>query len=692
MIKAAVIAYSKDLAYFMKKSLEPFFAKEVEFHVYTTEDIQYLDVVPEKIVIISAYVIFKSVENKLQKDAVLQVFSFSLSHENLKRLEAVKEYDRALLVSVDYYNCMETITQIYEAGYQKIDFIPYSGEEEYMQEGIEVAVTPDEGHLVPKKIKKVIDIGQRIVDINCIIQLAEKLGIKDVFSSKEAVEARSHMVFGPNGLDKILDEAESVNDRIQALIEHMDHGVMITDISGKIYLANRNAKNIAGTGYNLEGFSIQDILGSIDFGHSQENVIKAFGKTVLISVSPMHSKGKKSGNIIILKNFEEVEQRQNMIRNKLSGKTHSARNTFADIIGSSSVMNTRIASAKRMALSKSSVLITGPSGSGKEIFAQSIHNASDRCNYNFVALNCAAIPENLLESELFGYEPGAFTGAKKEGKMGYFELAHKGTIFLDEIGEMPLQLQSKLLRVIEERSFSRIGSSKLIHIDVRIIAATNQNLEEQVRSRQFREDLFYRLNVLPLDLPPISERQGDAMEMLYHFRDANQWKWQLEEETKQFLNSYPWPGNVREIRNLAEYLDNQEEALITKEQLPEYMMRNFKEKRVETVAEPVVSEGISYLSQADNLKFILREGPNLPLYQQILELLLKKEQFGIPMGRLQMVKEFSACGYPYSEAEIRGALRKLSESGYIKSKRGAGGSYILREGKRLLEEVRQLIS
>ena len=191
-------------------------------------------------------------------------------------------------------------------------------------------------------------------------------------------------------------------------------------------------------------------------------------------------------------------------------------------------MKNKIEIAKRMAATDASVLITGESGTGKEVFAQSIHNSSGRKDYNFVAINCAAIPENLFESELFGYDEGAFSGAKKNGKAGYFELAHKGTLFLDEIGEMPLLLQGKLLRAIEERRIARVGSSKLIDVDVRIIAATNQDLEDLVLEKKFRSDLYFRLNVLPLIIPPLRDRKEDILEIMYYLRDMDGGEWELE--------------------------------------------------------------------------------------------------------------------------------------------------------------------
>ena len=206
---------------------------------------------------------------------------------------------------------------------------------------------------------------------------------------------------------------------------------------------------------------------------------------------------------------------------------------------------------------ESNILIRGETGTGKELFAQSIHNASQRKNRPFVAINCAALPDNILESELFGYVEGAFTGAAKGGKVGFFEIAHKGTLFLDEIGDISPKLQSRLLRVLQEREIIRLGSDTVIPIDVRIIAATNKDLYAEVQAGAFREDLYYRLDVLELKLPPVRQRKQDIPCLAEHFLNFEREKHAcvLKGFTKgatQLLTSYDWPGNVRELRNFCE--------------------------------------------------------------------------------------------------------------------------------------------
>ena len=216
---------------------------------------------------------------------------------------------------------------------------------------------------------------------------------------------------------------------------------------------------------------------------------------------------------------------------------------------------------RRIAGSTSTVLVTGESGTGKELVARAIHAASGRRDKPFIGINCGAIPDALLESELFGYTGGAFTGASAKGRIGKFELAHKGVLFLDEIGTMPLYLQVKLLRVLQERAFTRLGSNRLIEVDIRIIAAANEDLAGAVRQGRFREDLFYRLNVIPLQVPPLRERHGDIELLSSHFLARysarfNKQAPSLGPDMLAALSAYPWPGNVREFENVMEFMVN----------------------------------------------------------------------------------------------------------------------------------------
>jgi PAS domain S-box-containing protein len=258
----------------------------------------------------------------------------------------------------------------------------------------------------------------------------------------------------------------------------------------------------------------------------------------------------------------------------------STRYTFDSIIGNSQAIISLKSEARRAASNNFPVLISGESGTGKELFAQAIHHASARKLFPFVRINCAAIPKDLLESELFGYEKGAFTGAGSNGKPGKFELAHKGTVFLDEVGDLPLEMQPKLLRAIEDYEFERVGGTKVIRTDLRVVAATNQNLEQMLAEGRFRKDLFYRLNVIPLHIPPLRERKTDIIHiarwMLKQMAaEANIHEVKLDKTAETALKNYGWPGNVRELSNVLERtMSALESSTIHLQDLPFYLYRN----------------------------------------------------------------------------------------------------------------------
>jgi transcriptional regulator with PAS, ATPase and Fis domain len=259
--------------------------------------------------------------------------------------------------------------------------------------------------------------------------------------------------------------------------------------------------------------------------------------------------------VINFQGISKIRQMEEKIRQKLHDKGLVAKYQFTDIVGRSSALTAVITRARKYAKTLSTVLITGESGTGKELFAQSIHNESSRCRGPFVAVNCAALPENLLESELFGYEEGAFTGARRGGKPGLFELAHGGSIFMDEISELGSQLQARLLRVLQQKEVMRVGGDRVIPVDVRIIAATNRNMAEAVKLGNFREDLYYRLNVLPLEVPPLRERLEDIPLLFYHLlkrKDGRRTRGDIPGQIVDRLKRYAWPGNIRELENFAE--------------------------------------------------------------------------------------------------------------------------------------------
>ncbi|MEY8338508.1 sigma 54-interacting transcriptional regulator [Lachnospiraceae bacterium 62-35] len=283
------------------------------------------------------------------------------------------------------------------------------------------------------------------------------------------------------------------------------------------------------------------------------------GKKYYVEYHPIIDDSTGAGTLIVTKSAEQIQETEIKLRQSLSEKGLTAKYTFDDIIGASQAIHDNIRMARRYSRVDSNVLIIGETGTGKELFAHSIHQESSRRDEPFVALNCAALPENLLESELFGYEPGAFSGASKNGKIGLFELAHRGTIFLDEIGEVPIALQAKLLRVLQEREIRRIGSDRVTPVNVRVISATNINIEKQIEEGNFRSDLYYRLNLLDIVIPPLRERKEDVQDLVDYYLtrfacDMGRRIPRVSKEAARMLREYDWPGNVRELRNICERL------------------------------------------------------------------------------------------------------------------------------------------
>ncbi|MFZ5351975.1 MAG: sigma-54-dependent Fis family transcriptional regulator [Bacillota bacterium] len=371
---------------------------------------------------------------------------------------------------------------------------------------------------------------------------------------------------------------------LETLVNYMDMGVISTDESGNILRYNTIAKQMFGLDAakpQKENISeLMDELSLVFTEEKQSIYNKEFSYKSrncrhrgIYNVKPMVIGDRTTGFIFTFNRMNEVIKAVN----DLAGTDMVV--TFDEILGESSGLRDVKEYAAKIAASASTVLIQGESGTGKELFARAVHHASERRAYPFVAINCTAIPENLMESELFGYEEGAFTGARKGGKLGKFELANKGTIFLDEIGDMPLNLQAKLLRVLQENKIERVGGNSVIPVNVRIIAASNKLLEQKVKEKEFREDLYYRLNVIPLYLPPLRERLEDIEILSYSFLEKYNIKLgrnikKLDMDVIAVFKSYPWPGNVRELENTIEYSVNMcTNTIIKKADLP----RRFKE-------------------------------------------------------------------------------------------------------------------
>ncbi|MFC5712393.1 sigma 54-interacting transcriptional regulator [Thalassorhabdus alkalitolerans] len=395
--------------------------------------------------------------------------------------------------------------------------------------------------------------------------LAEKQGFKTI-----------RITSGDYSIQSALLEAEKIllarkiekerSQKFKALIDYSVQGIISVDRKKIVNVFNPTAERLLHiSSENVLGKEFDSSLNFLDVDECLSKGTESIGQVIQFrnvwltcNMAPIIVDNHIVGAMITFQDITQIQELEAKIRNQVTKRKLDAKYVFSDLIGSSKEIKETKRIAKEIAAVDTTVLISGETGTGKELFAQSIHNSSSRKNGPFVAINCAALPPNLLESELFGYVEGAFTGASKKGKPGLFEMAHQGTIFLDEISEMDQYGQSRLLRVLQEKQVMRLGDDKYLPIDVRIIAATNKNLRKLINEGEFREDLLYRLKVLTVNIPSLRKRKTDVNDLCQHFLSFYS-KQHNKEVTitpsgLEKLKEYQWPGNVRELGHFIERL------------------------------------------------------------------------------------------------------------------------------------------
>lgn len=398
-----------------------------------------------------------------------------------------------------------------------------------------------------EQIDKVQD--ERRSLLNFIQSMCELIALK---LKEEEVRRREQLIY------KKMDQQNQILNQV---LDQISDGYVLLDGEGRIRNINKKAQKIFRMDSKKAlGEDILDLIPDPVFQKMLlEETINVYEKIKIGSESYgafLYKIGDGLQDLATILNFKTIEN----IGSRIAGEAYLEKQiTFDYILGASDKMKHLKEIAQKVAKTMPNVLLTGETGTGKEMFARAIHNASDRSGNPFIPVNCAAIPMELLESELFGYEEGAFTGAKKGGKIGKFEMANTGTIFLDEIGDMPFHLQAKLLRVLQERRLERVGGSRTIPLNIRIISATNRDLEQMVQEGKFREDLYYRLNIFEIHLPPLRERPEDIPVLVEYFISKYRSFFsinveKIDQEAMGYLCRYPWKGNIRELENVVQYM------------------------------------------------------------------------------------------------------------------------------------------
>lgn len=602
----------------------------------------------------------------------------SINFANIKELLSLPRGSRVYIVNNMREAAEETINTLTDVGILH-RYIPYYGQKN-IDPSITIAVTPGEVELVPQSIEKVINIGHRLLDISTLFDIYEFFGIS-TFASNNQLSARyiQSIVSLTDDLNRQIIQTRGLHKSLEDIVDQIEEGLLVYDQSNKIISINMEALKLLNKESNdLIQAHIKKIPSHfyeafMEVEMEKENFINIKNVPYYIRKKRIFLETKVFATIIIFEKVDRIKSIETRYRRSTQDNAFIAKHTFSDIKTNSQNMKSLIKKARRMARSNSTIFIEGETGTGKEVMAQAIHQVSDRSEGPFVAVNLAAIPDSLAESELFGYEKGAFTGARMDGSPGLFEKAHRGTIFLDEIGDASPSVQNRLLRVLQEREIQRVGGGHPIPVDIRVIAATNKNLPQLITERKFRQDLYYRLNILPINLIPLRQRRGDILLLSELFIKEFEEKLQLSslsfsEAAVEVMLHYEWPGNVRELRNTIEYLAHVCKGEVKPEDLPFY------------AEEPILQDDEQ--DDAHTLKQLLEEKGFLNDCKQILHIFHKMQGQGI--GRYRLLKILTKYNEQMSEQMLRYRLEILSQFNLINVSQGRGGSTLNYKGKRFL--------
>ncbi|WP_322048301.1 propionate catabolism operon regulatory protein PrpR [Paraburkholderia sp. J67] len=466
---------------------------------------------------------------------------------------------------------------------------------------------------------------EAIVGSSLVVELAQEAGLHGLLAYSPASIRK--------GFDDALELARVARleagryEQLHSVLHNLQEAVIAVDRQERIIAVNPPMQQLlGGRGERLEGRVLQSVepalslRATLESGQQERAVAQRFAQRNWVAHrTPIREHGEIVGAALTLYDARNIEAADTSLRAMQRRQQHAARHSFDSIIGTSPALRDVIASARRFARTDLNVLVTGESGVGKEVFAQAMHNESDRAGRPFVAVNCASFPESLLESELFGYEEGAFTGSRRGGKRGLFEAAHTGTLFLDEIGDMPLPLQTRLLRVLQEREIMRLGGTSPIPIDIRVIAATHQPLTELIAERRFRQDLYYRLNTLRLALAPLRQRREDIAALvlpivtrcLARFGSTLDARLALAPLMPR-LTAYDWPGNVRELENLSERIAVFLLQFATLDEVPYDALRHDCPELFPQGETPPEAGDVDYASRGERVRDAVRRAGGSP--------------------------------------------------------------------------------
>jgi transcriptional regulator with PAS, ATPase and Fis domain len=573
----------------------------------------------------------------------------------------------------------ETVGLLQELGLDHLAFVPHWPGKEDAASGARVVVVPGvepRSFGIAGALDNVIDIGVRPLDLSTIVEIGVRLDLPLDKANMAAMRRAREVVALTRKQRSLVERLNDANERLKVVIDSVNDGIIGVDSGGAIILINEVARKMLGLKHDVTGSPagiLPGQIGTLPAAATEDGdsgrLMEMGARHVLVSRVAIPG---SAGSVIIMRDVTEIQRIEHNVRQRLRDRGFVAKYSFDDIIGSSAKLRRAVEVARKLAATDLTVLILGENGTGKELFAHAIHRASAARDGPFIAVNFSAFPENLVESELFGYEEGAFTGARKGGKQGLFEQAHNGTIFLDEVGDLPPSVQVRLLRVLQERDIMRIGATRVTPVNVRVIAASNKDLLTLVREGRFRQDLYYRMCVSPLRVPPLRERREDIDLLVRHFLSKYGGPESFPESVMEALRAHDWPGNVRELEGVARYLVSI--AGSDGSRMEEMLADLFPRHRGSFTRDGGADEVCARLS---------RKAP-LQEFRAILSSLARARSSRERRGRGSILTSPEVAALGLTQQMVRHRLKALEEVGLVAIGRGRQGTWITADGARYL--------
>ncbi len=605
----------------------------------------------------------------------------TINYDFVDKIVLIPKGTDVIFVNDSKMTARESIQTLKRLGIDHINYVEHYPGISCVPSGIDICITVGEMGKVPPGMKKVYDIGTRIIDFPTIAEILSKLDALDERAEKFSDKYLIKLINVAKRLAKSTQEIAKLYEGLNVVIDGFNEGILVYDQNGCISVLNENLKKILGISgvgsvigrqlkYVIRGKGLMEFLMSDEM--EKTRILDADGFEVVVKKVLIE---KNNSFIAIFKGARQTIEENERIKRELVNKGFYAKYKFDDIVGSSLQINKTKQICKRLAKSDLTILVEGESGTGKELFASAVHNASERRKGPFLAVNFSDLPDELIESELFGYEEGAFTGAAKGGKAGIFEQSDGGTIFLDEIGDVSLKMQARLLRVLQEKEVMRIGGRQIKPVDVRVIAATNKNLDEMMKMKIFREDLYYRLKIGYVQIPPLRNRKDDIKELVEHFINIETpEKVTMHEGVIKSLVEHEWRGNVRELKNSISYMMAVRSGrLITREDMPENLICK------EIADEECLRANKRSLNEYSHMQGFSRD--EIEILNEIFSL----REGGSIAGRDKISKNLAGRGVGLTSCQVRHRLEKLEKMGMVIKSRGKKGTVLTVEGEKFLK-------